>query len=158
MSFFSFSDYPKPLEDYEVAIVVADFNEEITEQLLDSTFKALKKCGISPDNINVSHVPGAFEIPFAVKILQLTGNYDGIITLGAIIRGETPHFDYIAAECARGVMERNLSCEVPVIFGVLTCDTKEQAVARLPKGADFAVALVNQMNFVATELRNAGEE
>ncbi len=146
MAIFSFSAYPKAEKNYQVAIVVSDFNEEITEQLLDNCFKALKKCKINPENIAVSHVSGAFEIPFIAKKLIETGEFDGVITLGAVIRGETPHFDYICAECTRGIMDLNLKYNIPVIFGVLTCNTTEQAIARMQKGEELAIALVNQLN------------
>ena len=148
MSFFSFADFPKAQRDFSVAIVVSKFNEQITEPLLKLAFKTLKKCGLASKNIFVQEVPGAFEIPFAVKVLQASGNFDGILTLGCIVRGETPHFEFVARECARGVQDRNLFGAIPVIFGVLTCNDFAQGESRVRKGEDFAKALVLQMNFV----------
>ena len=148
MSLFGFSSFPKAKKEYSVAIVVSDFNEEITENMTDRTIRALKKCGIEIENIAVLHVSGAFEIPFIVKALQKKEEFDGIIALGAIIRGETPHFDYISSECTRGIMDCNLNGNIPVIFGILTCDTEEQAQERIEKGDEFAIALVNQMNLL----------
>lgn len=148
MSFFSFSDYPQADKEYTLAIVVAKFNEEITEQLLEQAFKTLKKCNITEDNIMVIYVAGSFEIPFTVKQLQKSMRYDGIITLGAVIRGETAHFDFVAGECARGIMDCNLQSDIPVVFGVLTCENLEQAVARIERAGDCAKALVEQMNFM----------
>lgn len=153
MSIFSFSNYPKAEKDYQLAIVVSDFNENITEALLDNCFRALKKCGINAENIAVSHVPGAFEIPFIAKKLIQNGEYDGIITLGAVIRGETPHFDYICTETSRAIMNLNLQGNIPVIFGVLTCNNEEQAANRLNKGEETAITLINQLNLLE-EIKN----
>jgi 6,7-dimethyl-8-ribityllumazine synthase len=110
------------------AIVAARFNGSITEKLLEGARDALKHA--EADRVDVFLVPGAFELPLAVKKLAQSGRYDGIIALGAVIRGETPHFDYVAGEAARGLQQVALETGVPVAFGVLTTDTLEQAEAR----------------------------
>jgi len=109
------------------AIVVARFNSAITEKLLEGAREALAKAGA--DGIEVFHVPGAFELPLAAKWLA-HGGFSAIIALGAVIRGETPHFDFVAGEAARGLQQVALECNIPVAFGVLTTDTLEQAEAR----------------------------
>ena len=148
MSFFSFSNFPKAEKEYRVAVVVSNFNEDITDKMLEKLMVSLKKCGVRIENIDTLNVSGAFEIPFMTKALQKKEEYDGIVALGAIIRGETPHFDYISAECVRGIMDCNLQGDTPVILGILTCDTEEQAQERIEKSQDFAIALVNQMNLL----------
>ena len=111
------------------AIVVADFYRDIADALLAGAEAALAEAGVVREQITCVRVPGAFEIPHACARL-MNEKYGAIITLGAVVRGETPHFDYVAGECARGVMELNLLGKSPVIFGVLTTDTMEQARAR----------------------------
>ena len=111
------------------AIVVADFYRDIADALLAGAEGALAEAGVAREQITCVRVPGAFEIPHACARL-MNEKYGAIITLGAVVRGETPHFDYVAGECARGVMELNLLGKTPVIFGVLTTDTMEQARAR----------------------------
>ncbi|MDA7968005.1 MAG: 6,7-dimethyl-8-ribityllumazine synthase [Gammaproteobacteria bacterium] len=111
------------------AIVVADFYRDIADALLAGAEAALAEAGVVREQITCVRVPGAFEIPHACARL-MNEKYGAIITLGAVVRGETPHFDYVAGECARGVMELNLLGKTPVIFGVLTTDTMEQARAR----------------------------
>ena len=115
------------------AIVVADFYRDIANMLLAGAESVLAEGGVTSENIKCVRVPGAFEIPYACAQL-MQDDYRAIITLGAVVRGETPHFDYVAGECARGIMELNLRGETPVIFGVLTTDTIEQAKARASKG------------------------
>ncbi|MDA7970226.1 MAG: 6,7-dimethyl-8-ribityllumazine synthase [Gammaproteobacteria bacterium] len=112
------------------AIVVADFYRDIADALLAGAEAALAEAGVVREQITCVRVPGAFEIPHACARLVRREYYSVIITLGAVVRGETPHFDYVAGECARGVMELNLLGKTPVIFGVLTTDTMEQARAR----------------------------
>ena len=111
-------------------IVASRFNELITKKLLEGAIDCLVRHGGSGDAISIAWVPGAFEIPFAAKKMAKSGNFDAIICLGAVIRGTTPHFDYIAAEVAKGVAQVGLEIELPVIFGVLTTDTIDQAVER----------------------------
>src|SRR5947207_686254 len=110
------------------AIVVARFNSEITDKLRQGAEEALQKT--SAEVVDNFTVPGAFELPLAAKQLAMSGHYDGVIALGAIIRGDTPHFDYVAGECARGLQQVMLETVVPVAFGVLTTDTEEQAQLR----------------------------
>jgi 6,7-dimethyl-8-ribityllumazine synthase len=132
------------------AIVAARFNGAITERLLDGARDALKRA--EADKFDEFLVPGAFELPLAAKKLAQSGGYDGIIALGAVIRGETPHFDYVAGEAARGLQQVALETGVPVAFGVLTTDTLEQAEARAGgphgnKGYDAARTAVEMARF-----------
>ncbi|MDE2070805.1 MAG: 6,7-dimethyl-8-ribityllumazine synthase [Gammaproteobacteria bacterium] len=129
------------------AVVAAHFNAHVVDRLLDGALRMLAEEGVHADNVDVIRVPGAFEIPMAVKRAAAGRGYDAVIALGAVIRGETPHFDYVAGECVRGVMQVMLDTGVPVGFGVLTCDTLEQAQARAGgaagnKGADAARAAI----------------
>ncbi len=132
------------------AIVVARFNREITEKLLDGAREALTRAGA--ESFQVFHVPGAFELPLAAKKIGRDG-YHAVIALGAIIRGETPHFDYIAAEAARGLQQVALENETPVAFGVLTTDTYDQAAARAGgvlgnKGFDAAMTAIEMVRLL----------
>jgi 6,7-dimethyl-8-ribityllumazine synthase len=111
-------------------IVVSRWNQFIVNKLLDGAIDALKRHGSEDDNISVAYCPGAFEIPLVARKMAQTGNYDAIIALGAVIRGATPHFEYIANEVTKGVAKINLDGEIPVILGVLTTDTIEQAIER----------------------------
>lgn len=135
----------------KVGIVVGRFNEFITSKLLGGAEDALKRHGVDEKDIDIAWVPGAFEIPFAAKKLLDTGKYDTVITLGTVIRGATPHFDYVCSEVAKGVGSLALSSGKPVIFGVLTTDTIEQAVERAGtkagnKGWDAATAAIEMAN------------
>ena len=126
-----------------VGIVVARFNGEITSQLLDGAIAALEEAGVERERIEVVPVPGAFELPLGAMALAKTRRYACIVALGCVIRGETPHFDYVAAEAASGLQLAALETGIPVSFGVLTCDTREQAEARAGgvrgnKGAEAA--------------------
>ncbi len=112
------------------AIVVSRFNETISERLLSGAIDMLERHGTEGKNIAVIWVPGAFEIPFIAKHLAGTKKYDAIICLGAVIRGDTPHFDFIATQASRGIAQVSLETGVPCIFGVLTCDTIDQAIER----------------------------
>ena len=137
------------------AIVVARFNNAITEKLLEGACTALSQAGA--ESTQVFSVPGAFELPFAARKLASRGGFDAIIALGAVIRGETPHFDYVAGETARGLQQAGLDTGVPVIFGVLTTDTWEQAEARAGgpsgsastnnKGYDAAMTAIEMARF-----------
>ena len=113
-----------------IGVVVARFNDFITGNLLEGARDALVRNGVSDKDIDVAHVPGAFEIPFAVQKMQRTGKYSAIIGLGAVIRGATPHFDYLAAEVTKGLAQIGLDGPAPVISGVIMSDTVEQAVER----------------------------
>lgn len=112
------------------AVVISRFNHFITGHLLDGAEDALKRHGVSDEEITVVWVPGAFEIPLVAKKLAKSGKYNGIICLGAVIRGSTPHFDYVAAEVSKGVAAVGLDTEVPVVFGIITTDNIEQAIER----------------------------
>lgn len=116
--------------DARFAIVVSRWNGDITEGLLRGAVHALERQGVPSGSIVVSRVPGAFELPLAAKVLAESGRFDAVITLGCVIRGDTPHFDYVCSECARGVGEAALVTGIPVAFGVLTTDTLEQAQIR----------------------------
>lgn len=140
-------------EKGKFAIVIGRFNEFIGSKLLSGCIDALKRHGVAEDNIEMAWVPGSFEIPLVAKKLAETGNYDAIITLGAVIRGSTPHFDYVAAELSKGVAQVSLATSVPVIFGVLTTDTIEQAIERAGtksgnKGADAAKSAIEMVNLL----------
>ena len=113
-----------------VGIVVARFNGEITSRLLDGAIAALEEAGVERDRIDVVPVPGAFELPLGAMALARTRQYSCVIAIGCVIRGETPHFDYIAAEAASGLQLAALETGIPVSFGVLTCNNREQAEAR----------------------------
>jgi 6,7-dimethyl-8-ribityllumazine synthase len=128
-------------------IVVSRFNDFITSKLLDGAVDALVRHGASEDDIDVVKVPGSFEIPIAAKKLADKGGYNAIICLGAVIRGATPHFDYVASEVSKGVAQASLESGVPIAFGVITSDTIEQAVERAGskagnKGWDAAVTAI----------------
>ena len=133
-----------------IGIVASRFNSFVVDKLYDGAIRTLQQHAIDADNITVVKVPGAFEIPVAVKALLQTGQYDALITLGAVIRGETPHFDYICNECSHGISRLAMEYGVPVIFGVLTVDTTEQALDRAGeeesnKGAEAAAAALEMI-------------
>ncbi len=125
-----------PLEGRELrfGVVVSRFNRSITAPLLAGALEALAVHGVAADDVVVAHVPGAFEIPFAAQELARTGRYHALVCLGAVVRGETPHFDYICAEVTRGLGRVIAEHRLPVAFGVLTTDTIEQALARAGEG------------------------
>jgi 6,7-dimethyl-8-ribityllumazine synthase len=136
-----------------VAIVAARFNEFITSKLVGGALDALRRHGIEEDNITLAWVPGAFEIPLAAKKLASREDIDGVICLGAVIRGSTPHFDYVCAEASKGVAQVSLASGKPVIFGVLTTENIEQAVERAGtkagnKGFDAAVSAIEMLNLL----------
>lgn len=126
------------------AIVSARFYPDIADSLVDGARRALRDCGVSDDNVSLFEVPGCFELPLACLNLIETDRFDGLVALGAVVRGETPHFDFVAGECARGIMDVQLTSGVPIGFGVLTTDTLLQAEERAnPNGGDkgYAAAL-----------------
>ncbi len=136
------------------AIVVSRFNQYLTQQLLAGALDGLERLGAEAKRIEVVEVPGAFEIPAAARKLAASGRFDAVICLGLILRGETPHFDAISREVARGVGQSALETGVPHAFGVLTCDTLEQAVQRAGlkfgnKGWDAALAAAEMANLFA---------
>jgi 6,7-dimethyl-8-ribityllumazine synthase len=114
-----------------VAVVAARWNAEIVEELLAGCLRQLAKLGASHQKITVHRVPGAYELPFAARVLVESKKFDAVICLGCVIRGDTPHFDYVAGECARGIMDVNLLGVCPVIFGVLTTNNRRQALDRI---------------------------
>jgi len=130
-----------------IAIVAARFNRAICDRLLEGALTALSRRGVSAERVTVVRVPGAFETPFASRRLAASGRYDAVVALGAVIRGETPHFDYVAGESARGIARAAEETGVPVLFGILTTETPEQALDRSGgahgnRGADAAEAAI----------------
>lgn len=142
-----------PRRECKIAIIASEFNHFIVQQLVDGASDALGRNGIPEPDIHLVWVPGAFELPLAADALASSGQYDAIIALGAVIRGGTPHFDYVAGECARGVADVGLKHGLPVIFGVLTTDNVEQALERAGsgegnKGFDTAVAALQMISLL----------
>jgi 6,7-dimethyl-8-ribityllumazine synthase len=137
-----------------VAVVVGRFNGAITNELLTHALEELEACGVARDAVTVLPVPGAFELPLAAMALAKTRRYACVIALGCVIRGETPHFDYVASEAASGLQLAALETGTPVAFGVLTCENREQARARVGRGAD-AVRSALEMADVFSNLRAA---
>lgn len=138
----------------KLGIVLGRFNSFIGDAMLTGAIDVLERHGVSEENISVAYVPGAFEIPLAVQKMAQSGDYDGVIALGAVIRGSTPHFDYVAGECAKGLNSVQLNTGVPIGFGVLTVDTIEQAIERAGtkagnKGAEAAMTVLEMVNLVA---------
>lgn len=134
-------------------IVVSRFNDFITEKLVSGALDALLRSGASDDDIEIARVPGAFEIPLLAKKMAASGRYDAVICLGAVIRGSTPHFDYVSAEVSKGVAAASMETGKPVIFGVVTTDTIEQAIERAGtkagnKGFSAAMAAVEMANLM----------
>jgi 6,7-dimethyl-8-ribityllumazine synthase len=132
-------------EGRAIAVAVSRFNETVTRKLVDGALDALVRHGVALADVDVIWVPGAWELPAAVRRLMAMDRYDAVVALGSVIRGETPHFDYVAGEAARGLQQAVAEYETPVAFGVLTCDSMEQALARAGgnhgnKGWDAALA------------------
>lgn len=132
-------------------IVISRFNEFITSKLLDGCLDALKRHDADEKNLDIVWVPGSFEIPFAANKLASSKKYDAVICLGAVIKGDTPHFDYIAAEVTKGIASTGLKTGVPVVFGVITTDNLEQAIERAGtksgnKGAEAAMTAIEMAN------------
>jgi 6,7-dimethyl-8-ribityllumazine synthase len=143
-------------EGRTVAVVVSKFNGEITNRLLERALEELADAGVPQDAITITPVPGAFELPLAAMALAKTRSYSCIVALGCVIRGETPHFDYVAGEAASGLQLAAIETGVPVAFGVLTTETTEQAEARIDRAAD-AVRSALEMAAIFTELRTASK-
>jgi 6,7-dimethyl-8-ribityllumazine synthase len=138
-------------EGLRFAVIVSRFNDFISSKLVEGAMDALKRHGGNEDQISLVKVPGSFEIPTVAKRLAETGEYDGIICLGAVIKGATPHFDYVAAEVSKGIAAVALETKIPVTFGVLTTDNLEQAIERAGsksgnKGWDAAMAAMEMAN------------
>ncbi|MBN4069289.1 MAG: 6,7-dimethyl-8-ribityllumazine synthase [Alkaliphilus sp.] len=135
------------------AIVIGRFNEFIGSKLLSGAIDAFKRHGVEEQDIEIIWVPGAFEIPLIARKLARSKKYDGVICLGAVIRGATPHFDYVSSEVTKGIATVSLETDLPVIFGVLTTDTIEQAIERAGtkagnKGVDAALAAIEMANLL----------
>jgi 6,7-dimethyl-8-ribityllumazine synthase len=153
--------------ELKFGIVVATFNRFVTSKLLSSCLTGLAKQGVKDHNIQVVRVPGAFEIPLVAKTLAMTKQFDAVICLGAVIRGDTPHFDYISAEATRGIGQAALDAGVPIIFGVLTTETVAQATeradpAKFNRGGEAAKSAIEmarvfrQINAMAPAANGAG--
>jgi 6,7-dimethyl-8-ribityllumazine synthase len=141
------------VKDARFCLVVARFNSFIVESLLDGAIDTLKRHGASEQEITIVRVPGAFEMPLALEKIAAKGEYDGIVALGAVIRGGTPHFDYVAGECVKGMAQVTLKHGIPVAFGVLTVDTIEQAIERAGtkagnKGAEATLSAIEMVNLL----------
>ncbi|WP_010529644.1 6,7-dimethyl-8-ribityllumazine synthase [Lentibacillus jeotgali] len=139
--------------DLKVGIVVARFNDFITSKLLEGAADTLKRHGVKEENIDIAWVPGAFEIPVAAGKMVAKDEYDAVVTLGAVIRGSTPHFDYVCSEAAKGISNAAMQSGKPVIFGVLTTETIEQAIERAGtkagnKGSESAAAAIETANVI----------
>jgi 6,7-dimethyl-8-ribityllumazine synthase len=139
--------------DLRFAFIAARFNDFVVEPLIRGALDALKRHGATEKQVEIVRVPGAFDIPLVARKLALSRRYDALIALGAVVRGETPHFDYVAGECASGLARIALESGVPVAFGVLTTETMQQAVDRAGgkagnKGADAALAAVEMANLL----------
>ena len=135
------------VDAHRFAIVVGRFNEHVTENLLDGALDTLSRHGADLDEVTVAHVPGSWEIPVAAQKCARSGDYDAVICLGAVIRGQTPHFDYVCSGATSGTMQAALDTEVPVVFGILTTDTVDQAIERAGtkagnKGREAAAAAI----------------
>lgn len=141
-----------PVTNAKVAIVVSRFNSFIVDSLVDGALDVLKRTGgMSEDDITIVRVPGAVELPLATQKVAAKGEFDAIITLGAVIRGGTPHFDFVAGECNKGLSQVAMQYSVPVAFGVLTTDTIEQAIERAGtkmgnKGGEAALSALEMIN------------
>jgi 6,7-dimethyl-8-ribityllumazine synthase len=152
------SDVPP---DARVAVVAARFNAPIVDELLAGCLRRLKALNVPEDRIDVHRVPGAFELPVAAKVLAQTRRFHAVICLGCVIRGDTPHFDYVAGEAARGIQQVALSERVPVIFGVLTTNTEQQALDRIggshghagERAAEAALEMIALVERVRAEAR-----
>jgi len=135
-------------------IVVSRFNEFISQKLLDGALDVLRRHDADEDRIEIFWVPGSFEIPFVARKMALSKKYDAILCLGAVIRGDTPHFDYIASQVAKGIAQTALATGVPTLFGIITADNLEQAIERAGtkagnKGADAALSAIEMVNLVS---------
>jgi len=141
------------IRNKKFALVAGRFNSFVVEHLINGAKDALLKHGADETDIELFYVPGAFEIPLALKKTAKTGRYDAIVALGAVIRGGTPHFEYVAGECVKGISQVSLDSEIPIAFGVLTVDTVEQAIERSGansenKGAEAAESVIRMINLL----------
>jgi 6,7-dimethyl-8-ribityllumazine synthase len=141
-----------------VVIIAARFNSALVDQLVDGATRAWRDHGGDASRLLLERVPGAFELPLAAKMFAASGGVDAVVALGCVIRGDTPHFDYVAGECARGLMDAGLQTGVPVIFGVLTTETRAQAeeradVSRMNKGRESMEAALEMIQLLAPPAR-----
>jgi len=141
------------IREGRIAIVVARFNGFVVESLLSGALDTLKRHGLAEKNVVIVRVPGAFEMPLAAKRLAASKQYDAIIAIGAVIRGGTPHFEYVAGECTKGLSAVSMEYDIPVSFGVLTVDSIEQAIERSGtkagnKGAEAAISAIEMINLL----------
>jgi 6,7-dimethyl-8-ribityllumazine synthase len=149
--------------EFRIGIVAAKFNQQVTTKLLNACIDALTANGVRKEHMDVVRVPGAFEIPLVARTMTKSGRFDAVICLGAVIRGDTPHFEYISAEVSRGIGQAALDTDVPIIFGVLTTETVAQAVERADtkkfnrggEAAKSAIEMVRVMRRVKTVGRNS---
>lgn len=140
-------------QDIKVGIVAARFNEFIVSKLLSGCEDTLLRHGVKPDDISVAWVPGAFEIPLIASKMAMSGKFDAVIALGAVIRGSTSHYDYVCSEVSKGIANVSLSSDIPVLFGVLTTETIEQAIERSGskagnKGSECAQGAIEMVNLI----------
>jgi 6,7-dimethyl-8-ribityllumazine synthase len=140
-------------QNMRFVLVATRFNSFIVEQLVKGAIDVLQRHGVADQDIEIVYVPGAFELPLVCKQLAKKGGYDAIIALGAVIRGGTPHFDYVAGSCSRGLADVAMQCNIPVSFGVLTVDSIEQAIERAGtkagnKGGDAAMTAIEMVNLL----------
>lgn len=140
-------------EGIKIGIVAARFNEFIVSKLIGGAEDGLVRHGVNTDNIDLAWVPGSFEIPVVAKKMALSGKYDAIICLGAVIRGQTSHYDYVCAEVSKGIAQTSMEAGIPVMFGILTTDTIEQAIERAGtkagnKGYDCALGAIEMVNLM----------
>lgn len=150
---YTTKNYRINTKNKRVAIIASKFNRFITEKLVEGAADYLYKNNIEAKDIEVIWVPGAFELPLASKVAAKSNKYDAVIALGAVIRGSTAHFDFVAGQCAKGIMQVTLETEIPVIFGVITPDTIEQAIERAGtimgnKGYEAAEAAIESINAI----------
>jgi len=141
--------------DEKYAIIVSRFNHFITDRLLEGVLDTLKRHGVTEENMTILRVPGAFEMPIAAQRLAATKKYDALIATGAVIRGGTPHFDYVANECTKGLASVSLKFNIPIAFGVLTVDNIEQAIERAGtkagnKGAEAALSAIEMVSLFSS--------
>ena len=140
-------------EGLKIGIIASRFNEFITSKLVSGAEDCLKRHGVADENMSVAWVPGAFEIPVIAKRMAASGKYDAVICLGAVIRGATSHYDYVCAEVSKGIAAVSLDTGIPVLFGILTTDTIEQAIERAGtkagnKGTDCAMSALEMINLI----------
>ncbi|MCD6305149.1 MAG: 6,7-dimethyl-8-ribityllumazine synthase [Deltaproteobacteria bacterium] len=148
-------------QGFRFAVIVSRFNDFICSRLMEGAVDALKRHGGEEDNMVIVRVPGAFEMPLAAKRMARTGQYDAVICLAAVIRGATPHFDYVAAEVSKGIASVALESDIPIAFGVLTTDNLEQAIERAGsksgnKGYEAAMAAIEMVNLFNELERDVG--